>query len=268
LQTANYIEDNSSSVKGGGEKNVMIIFVILLIIFSVFLVDAGIVKQSVSKVTHVFRLRQISKDVTPLEKIVHDVTISNKIIEIAKNISNLSKTVKENTPPILKDITSTATNSIDTAALLEMSMKRQLSNIYQYILHNIILRNINKDLKKKIILFMHICFTKEIVPLFFTEIREPSIQFANIILWCIQNKVFETFTWLDTISKKYVKKVKDFTEMKMLTHISTETHLANIGGSFTRKISNIRSKKNIKHRKKNAKITMRNTMMYKMMTPK
>jgi hypothetical protein len=188
--------------------------------------------------------------------------ISQTTIKLSKTVITLSNRLQHYTPPSLKEFTKIATITKHTAKITQIviQQKRQMNEICDYVIENILLSKIQGQLKSKVILFVHSCFINVIVPLLFPELREISVQFADIILWCIQNKIPETFVW----SKKIKTEIIDFYKPQL--------EYIHYGGSKKtikeKKRSFICSKKNIKHRKKNTKITMKKTMMNRMMFPK
>jgi len=156
-----------------------------------------------------------------------------------------------------------------TANIAEMSTNKKISNLCNYIIQKILLYKIKKNVKKKIIYFIHSFFMNEIVPLFFPQLQGVTIQFADIILWCIQNKIPETFGWGKNMIKDISKIYKENTILPM--NEAQVAHGLYWAGNKTikhKKRSSIGSKKNIKYRKKNTKITMKKAMMNRMMFPK
>lgn len=257
LHIGEKIQTSQGKIFGGGIINATIFFILLLLTFNTLMVDAGLLNK---------------KTALYFKSIHHSMSQKkDSVIELSTSVIKLSNKLREYTPPIMKDIVNMSTMTKHTASITQIVVQKQkqkrIYNLSIYILENILLRNINNEIKKKIINFIYICFIKEIVPKFFPKLQLASIQFADIILWCIQNKIPETFKW----SKKIKKEIKDFYEMHMLQSI-TEGQLANYWGGKKsikqKKRSFIRSKKNIKYRKKNTKITMKKTMMNRMMTPK
>ena len=218
--------------------------------FNAVFVDAGLLKGRHS----VLRF-------TPFKTIPYGRSqqqISKTTGDLAKTVVELSTTLHKYTPPLLTDITNLSTMTRHTATIAEMTLQRKIHNIYNYIIQNILLRKIKSTIKKQITIFIHSCFIKEIAPLFFPQLQSEAIQFADIILWCIQNKIPETLKW----GKKNIKELMDFydTQIEYLQYTA--------GNKTHKKRLSIRSKKNIKYRKKNTKITMKKTMMNGMMLPK
>jgi hypothetical protein len=262
LHISEDINTHQREIVGGGIKNAIIFFILLLLTFNTFMVDAGLLNK---------------KTALHFKSIHHSVSqkkiISNTVIELSKTVVKLSNELNHYTPPIMKDIVNMSTMTKHSATITQIiiQQKKQINKVCSYIIKNILLRKIKSGIKKKIIHFVYICFIKEIVPKFLPpELQLASIQFADIILWCIQNKIPETFKW----SKNIKTEIKEFYKTQLLQPI-TEGQVA-YGSPFwggkksikRKKRSFIRSKKNIKHRKKNTKITMKKTMMNGMMTPK
>jgi hypothetical protein len=259
LLTIEHIEsDGEQYVKeivGGGRRNATLLFILFLVLFNTVFVDAGLLKG-----------RQSVLRFTPFKTIPDGRSgkkLSQATIELAKRVVKLSSTLRDYTPPLLTDVTNISTMTTHTATITAMTLQKQIQHIYIYIIQNILLRKIKGSIKKQITIFIHSCFIKEIAPLFFPQLQPSAIQFADVILWCIQNKIPETFNW----SKKMMKNLLDFSEIEVLTHI-THGGKQSIKKNAQKKRSFIRSKKNIKHRKKNTKVTMKKTMMNRMMIPK
>jgi hypothetical protein len=258
LLTSKHIEVdgkiNEEEILGGGKNNATLFFILLLITLNTVFVDAGLLKGRHS----VLRF-------TPFKTIpgIEDKKTSSTAIELANTVVKISTRLHKYTPPLLTDITNLSTITKHTAIITELTLQKRIHHIYHYIVQNILLHKIKSTIKKQITVFIHTCFIKEIAPLFFPELQPAAIQFADIILWCIQNKIPETLNW----SKKMMKNLLDFSEIELLKYV-------NYGGKQSIKTNaqktrlHIRSKKNIKHRKKNTKITMKKTMMNGVMIPK
>jgi len=250
------IETHQGEKSGGGVINATIFFILLLLMFNTVLVDAGILKNT-------------SLHFKPIHNSISHQKISQNTIQLSKTVIELSTRLHKYTPPLLTDVTNVSTMTRHTATIAEMTTKKQIQKVCNYIIQKILLRKIKGTIQKKILFFIHSCFIKEIAPLFFPELQGFTIQFADVILWCIQNKIPETFEW----GKNRMKDLSEFYNMQMIQPMN-EVQLANrgyLGGKkkITQKTRlHIRSKKNIKHRKKNTKITMKKTMMNGVMIPK
>jgi len=243
-------EKSAYEILGGGNINTTILLLLFLVIFNTVFVDAGL-----------FKGRHSVLRFTPFKTIPYGTShqkISRTTIELVKTVVELSTTLHKYTPPLLTDITNLSMMTTHTATIAEMTFQRRIHHIYNYIIQNILLRKIKSTVKKQITIFIHSCFIKEIAPIFFPQLHAEAIKFADIILWCVQNKIPETLKW----GKKQIKEVMDFyeTQFKYLEYTA--------GKKTQKKRLSIRSKKNIKHRKKNTKITIKKTMMNRMMFPK
>jgi hypothetical protein len=254
LRVSEDIQTHQGELVGGGVINATSFFILLLLLFNTVLVDAGILSK------------RTALHLKPLKTIIYpgmsQKIISQNTIKLSETVIELSSNLHKYTPPLLKDVIGITTMTTHTAKLTTIIIlyKNQVNEVCKYIIDNILLRKIESKLKSTVTSFVHTCFIKEIVPLFFPELKEISVQFADIILWCIQNKIPETFVW----SKKIKTEIIDFYKPQL-------EYMNYWGGRKTikeKKRSFICSKKNIKHRKKNTKITMKKTMMNRMMLPK
>jgi hypothetical protein len=261
LHISEDINTHHGEIVGGGIINATIFFILLLLTFNTLMVDAGLLNKKTA--LHFKSIHHgMSQRITP-----------QTTLRLSETVIELSTRLHKYTPPLLTDFTKITTMARDTAKISKIfvEQKKQINKVCSYIIKNILLRKIKSGIKKKIIHFVYICFIKEIVPKILPpELQLASIQFADIILWCIQNKIPETFKW----SKNIKTEIKEFYKTQMLQPMN-EAQVA-YGSPFwggkksikRKKRSFIRSKKNIKHRKKNTKITMKKTMMNGMMTPK
>lgn len=257
LDVSQNIETHQGEIIGGGVINATIFFILLLFTFNTVFVDAGILNK------------HTALHLKPLKTIIYpgisQRIISQNTIKLSETVIELSSKLHQYTPPLLKDVTKISTMTKHTANLTKIiiEQKKQVNKVCKYIIDNILLRKIKGTLKTTVISFVHSCFITQIAPLFFPELKAVSIQFADIILWCIQNKVLETFIW----SKKIKKEIIDFYNPQ-LEYINYWGGRKSIRQKTHKKRSSIGSKKNIKHGKKNTKITMKKTMMNRMMLPK
>jgi hypothetical protein len=252
LYVSENIQTHQGEMIGGGIKNTVIFFILLLLTFNTVLVDAGILKQT-------------ALHFEPIKSIHHSMSqkkISNSVIELSKTVIQLSDKLRKYTPPLMKDIVNMSTMTKHTASITQIVVQKQkrIYNLSIYILEKMLLGKIKSVLKKKIVYFIYSCFIKGIAPLFFPELQIASIQLADIVLWCIQNKILETFKW----SKRNIAEIMDIYEGQ----ITYNNYFGGKNSIKQKKRSFIRSKKNIKHRKKNTKITIKKTMMNGMMFPK
>ena len=99
--------------------------------------------------------------------------LSESAFKLSKNMIHLASTLKEYTPPVMKDVVTISTMTRDTANIAQIIIQQQnlIYNLTAYILQHIILRKIQSTLKKKIDFFIYSCFINEIVPLFFPQLQ-------------------------------------------------------------------------------------------------
>ena len=187
----NDIEVDNNNIKvGGGIQNALFFVVALVLLFNTFLVDAYTVTGPTFPT-----LRNNYRDL---------VQINN----IFKKVTNVAETIKQNIPPSAIDERRIAQMITDGASVSTMMVTNKFQKGVRYIINNVLLKNVKSTTKKKVIYFVYECFVKEIVPKMFPELQASMITIADILLWCVKYKIFETFGW----SKDKMDKIVNYIE--------------------------------------------------------
>jgi hypothetical protein len=205
---------------GGGIQNALFFVVALVLLFNTFLVDAYIVKEPTFPT-----LRNNHRGV---------VQINN----ILKKVNTVARNIKQNIPPAAIYERQVAQIITDSVSVSNMMVTSQYQKGVRYIINKIFLKNVKSTTKKKVIYFIYECFVKEIVPKMFPELQASMITIADILLWCVKYKIFETFGW----SKDKIDKIGNYIE-------TVESNALYLGGKY--------SKKNVRRNKKNRKGTIK-----------
>ncbi len=206
---------------GGGIQNALFFVVALVLLFNTFLVDAYIVKEPTFPT-----LRNNHRGV---------VQINN----ILKKVNTVARNIKQNIPPAAIYERQVAQIITDSVSVSNMMVTSQYQKGVRYIINKIFLKNVKSTTKKKVIYFIYECFVKEIVPKMFPELQASMITIADILLWCVKYKIFETFGW----SKDKIDKIGNYIE-------TVESNALYMGGKY--------SKKKVRLNKRNRKGTTKN----------
>ncbi len=206
---------------GGGIQNALFFVVALVLLFNTFLVDAYIVKEPTFPT-----LRNNHRGV---------VQINN----ILKKVNTVARNIKQNIPPAAIYERQVAQIITDSVSVSNMMVTSQYQKGVRYIINKIFLKNVKSTTKKKVIYFIYECFVKEIVPKMFPELQSSMITKADILLWCVKYKIFETFGW----SKDKIDKIGNYIE-------TVESNALYMGGKY--------SKKKVRRNKRNRKGTTKN----------
>jgi hypothetical protein len=206
---------------GGGIQNALFFVVALVLLFNTFLVDAYIVKEPTFPT-----LRNNHRGV---------VQINN----ILKKVNTVARNIKQNIPPAAIYERQVAQIITDSVSVSNMMVTSQYQKGVRYIINKIFLKNVKSTTKKKVIYFIYECFVKEIVPKMFPELQASMITIADILLWCVKYKIFETFGW----SKDKIDKIGNYIE-------TVESNALYMGGKY--------SKKKVRRNKRNRKGTTKN----------